>query len=70
MAQMIIDGLRPQHRHSAGPHLQDTGNDADVEGDHSGPKPRKRGRPNRRDPTENELSVSVSPLPFQPKSLS
>jgi len=60
MAQMIIDGLRPQIGRSAG--FQDAGNDADVEEDYSSPRTRKGGGPRRRNQWENGLSVSFSPL--------
>lgn len=63
MAQMIIDGLRPQLGRSVGSNLGDAGNDGDVEGGYSEPKRREGNRTKRRDHLENELSVSSAPLP-------
>ena len=62
MAQMIIDGLRPQIGRSAGLGPQDTGNDGDVEEDYPGPTARRSRAPKIRHPSENMLSVSFSPL--------
>jgi hypothetical protein len=64
MAQMIIDGLRPQPGRSVGAGLQDTGNDGDVEEDYPRPRSRKSGGPKRRSRWENTLSVSFSSLLF------
>ena len=66
MAQMIVDGLRPQfgHSHSVGSGLQDPGNDGDIEDHYSRPGPRTRGGPKRRNNWENVLSVSFSSLVF------
>ena len=64
MAQMIIDGLRPNASRSAGPDLHDTGDDGDVEEDYS---PRRRGgAPKRRDCSENALSVGSKSIRFRP----
>ena len=59
MAQMIVDGLRPQTGRHIGSGFQDPGDDADVEEVYSRPTTRNRGRPNRRTPWENILSVSL-----------
>jgi len=60
MAQMIIDGLRPQSGRSVGSNLQDPGDDGDVEEDSPRPKPRRGRGTKRRDRFENELSVSFT----------
>ena len=62
MAQMIIDGLRPQLGRSVGANLQDTGNDGDIEECHPGVRSRGGNGPNRRNRSENELSVSFASL--------
>ena len=60
MAQMIVDGLRPlvQTGRFAGPAPRDTDNEGDVEEEYSVPGVRKGRVPKRREPWENELSVS------------
>ena len=63
MAQMIVNGLRPQPGHSVGSNLQDTRNDGDVEGGHFKPKPHRGRGTKRRDRSENELSVSHTLFP-------
>ena len=64
MAQIIVDGLRPQFNRSVGFSLQDPGNDADVEEGRSRPKNPKGGGPKRRNQWENLLSVSPCSLPL------
>jgi hypothetical protein len=67
MAQMIVDGLRPQFGRSVGLGPQDPGNDSDAEEDYQSPRTRRRGgAPKRRNHWENALSVSFSSLLFRP----
>ena len=63
MAQMIVDGLRPQSGRSSGS-IQDPGNDGDDEENYAKPSTRKGGGPKRRNKWENTLSVSFSPTPL------
>lgn len=58
MAQMIVEGLRPQGR--AG--FQDTGDDGDDEGEVSEPRTPRGGGQRRRSPWENLLSVRLTSL--------
>jgi len=64
MAQIIVDGLRPQSNRSVGLDLQDPGSDGDVEEGLSRPKKSKGGGPKRRNRWENLLSVSPWSLPL------
>jgi hypothetical protein len=60
MAQMIIDGLRPQPGRSVGLDPYDTAADGDIEEDFPRTGIRRRRAPKRRSPQETALSVSCT----------
>ena len=62
MAQLIVNGLRPQVGRPVGLGLQDHGDDGDDEEDYQPPKTSRGGAPKRRNRWENELSVRLDSL--------